>query len=57
MNHAEGIILRQRRIIIPQVLQSRAIQLAHEGHQGLTKTKSLVREKIWFPGIDKLVED
>ena len=57
VNHAEGIILRQRRIVIPQVLQSRAIQLAHEGHQGLTKTKSLVREKIWFPGIDKLVED
>ncbi len=30
------------------------IQLAHEGHQGLVKTKKLLREKVWFPGIDNL---
>jgi hypothetical protein len=29
-----------------------ALSLAHEGHQGLVKTKRLVREKVWFPGID-----
>jgi hypothetical protein len=25
------------------------------GHQGIVKTKSLLREKVWFPGIDKTV--
>ena len=29
-----------------------ALSLAHEGHQGLVKTKRLLREKVWFPGID-----
>ena len=26
-------------------------------HQGIEKTKSLIREKGWFPGIDKMVKD
>lgn len=33
------------------------MKLAHEGHQGIVKTKSLLREKVWFPGIDRLVEN
>ena len=42
--------------MIPASLQSRTIQLAHEGHQGIQKTKSLIRSKVWFPGIDSLTE-
>ena len=30
--------------------------LAHEGHQGIVKTKQLLREKVWFPKIDQEVE-
>ena len=29
---------------------------AHEGHQGIAKTKALLRKKVWFPGIDSAVE-
>ena len=50
------IILRQTRIVIPETLQRHVVKLAHEGHQGIVKTKALVREKVWFPGIDSLVE-
>ena len=57
INHSNGILLRQHRIIMPESLQKRAIKLAHEGHQGITKTKALIREKIWFPGIEKLKEN
>lgn len=39
-----------------QELQSRCIDLAHEGHQGICKTKKLLRDRVWFPLIDKLVE-
>ena len=53
----DGIVLRGCRICIPQSQQDQAVQLAHQGHQGITKTKSLIREKVWFPGIDKMVED
>ena len=31
------------------------LELAHEGHQGLNKTKSLLIEKVWFPRIYAMV--
>ena len=51
-----GLILRGDRIVIPPKLQKRAIQIAHRSHQGIVKTKNLLRETIWFPGIDRMVE-
>ena len=39
------VLLRGQRIVIPQSLQNRVIKLAHEGHQGLVRTKQLLREK------------
>ena len=42
--------------MIPSSLQQRSIDLAHEGHQGIVKTKRLLREKVWFPGIEEKVQ-
>ena len=53
---SQGIILRGTRIVIPAVLQQRTIDLAHQTHLGIDKTKSLIREKIWFPQIDNRVK-
>ena len=52
-----GIVLRDHRIIMPESLRQTCIDIAHEGHLGIVKTKQLIRLKIWFPGIDKLVEN
>ena len=46
----QNIVLRGSRIVIPTSLQQKAIDLAHDTHQGLVKTKALLREKVWFPG-------
>lgn len=51
-----SLLLRGHRIVVPQSLRKRIIDIAHEGHQGITKTKSLIREKVWFPSIDKMTE-
>ena len=53
----DGLVLRGHRLILPQSLQNQAIDIAHQSHPGKVKTKQLIREKIWFPGIDKLVEN
>lgn len=50
------VLLKGQCIVMPKYLQARAVQLAHEGHQGIVRTKALIREKTWFHGIDKLVE-
>ena len=48
----QGIILRSNRIVIPDALHPRIHQLAHEGHQGITKVKQHLRQRVWWPGID-----
>ena len=35
----------------------RPVVLAHEGHQGIFRTKQLISEKVWFVNIDKQVEE
>ena len=38
------------------VVQYRFGNTDHYSHQGLVKTKRLLREKVWFPGIDLLAK-
>ena len=54
---ADDLILRGHRLLVPEKLRPRILQLAHEGHQGVVKTKKLLRQKVWYPGIDKDVEE
>ena len=53
----DGVVLRDHRLVIPDSLQRRVVNIAHQAHQGIVKTKQLLREKVWFPGIDKQVEE
>ena len=52
-----NLILRGSKLVLPSTLRQKALTIAHEGHQGLIKTKKLLREKVWFPKIDELVKD
>ena len=52
-----GLVLRANSFIIPTSLRNKAVDLAHQGHQGMVKTKQLIRDKVWFPGIENLVEE
>ncbi len=52
----DGLILRGDRLVIPESLHQKAVDIAHNGHQGIVKTKGLPRETLWFPGIDRMVE-
>ena len=56
VNDELTIVLKGSRIVIPEQLHEKAVSIAHKGHQGLVKTKQLLREKVWFPGIDKYVK-
>ena len=57
LNSVDGnFVLRGSRIVVPNVLQKRVVELAHEGHQGLLKTRSQLRSKVWFPRIDSQVD-
>ena len=48
---SDGILLRNDRIVIPQSLRQRILTLAHQGHQGIAKTKASLRTKVWWPAM------
>ena len=54
--HESGILLKGLRIVLPETLHAQAVRLAHTGHQGIVKTTSLLREKVWFKGLQNMVE-
>ena len=56
MSSDADILLRGNRVVTPSKLRAQAVKLAHEDHQGLVKTKRLIREKVWFYRIDSYVE-
>ena len=50
------LLMRGWNIVIPSSLQETIITLAHEGHQVMVKTKSPLQTKVWFSGINFLVQ-
>lgn len=53
---AGEILLRGTRIVMPELLRNRTLDLAHEGHPGMTLMKQRLRAKVWWPKIDTHVE-
>ena len=51
------IVMRNERIVVPEDLTSRFINLAHETHPGMTKTKQRLRSLYWWPLMDTHVEN
>ena len=54
--HKKGLLLRDNQIVMPLALRKRCLNLAHGGHLGVAKTKSLLRTKVWWPGMEKDTE-
>ena len=52
----DGLVLRGDRLVIPEKLQQTVVDIVHSSHQGIVKTKALLRETLWFPGMDRKVE-
>ncbi|KXJ77162.1 hypothetical protein RP20_CCG008218 [Aedes albopictus] len=51
------ILLRGDRIVAPGALRNRILQIAHEGHLGTSMMKSALRSSVWWPKMDREVED
>ena len=51
----DGLLLKQNKIVIPKTLKKKVVKLAHMGHQGIEKAKSLLRSKVQFPNMNKML--
>ena len=57
LTYKSGILLRGTQLVIPLKLRKQVLSLIHEFHLGITKSKSLIREKCWWPKMNKEIED
>lgn len=61
----DGLICRGERIVVPDSevtgggdgnIRELVTEIAHEGHHGMVSMKRYLRERMWWPGLDKMVE-
>ena len=48
MNLDNDIILKDNRIILPEIFHKTSVKLAHIGYQKIQKIKALMRSKAFF---------
>lgn len=52
-----GILTKKGCAVIPFVLRAKALEVAHKGHPQAAKLKSILRERIWWPGMSSEAEN
>ncbi|XP_069055957.1 arylsulfatase G isoform X1 [Pleurodeles waltl] len=51
-----NMMYRGGRAVPPVSLRRKILDLCHEGHLGISKTKQRVKSRYWWPGLDKQIE-
>lgn len=57
LSNQDGYLLKFDRIVLPIGCRAKALRIAHAGHPGMTTTKKILRERVWWPGLNTDVED
>lgn len=50
-------MLNGERIVIPSTYRNRILKTLHKGHQGQQRMKAIARRHVYWPSIDKNIED
>lgn len=47
----KGLLLRNKRLVIPKTLQPEILEKLHVGHLGIVKCRERARQAVWWPGL------
>ena len=53
----DGLLLKGNRIIIPSVLCLDILDKLHSGYQGISKCRERARQAVWWPGLNRQLEE
>ena len=53
----DGVNMKGRCIVVPEVLQQEAFQQLHINHMGIDKTRLLVHESVYWIGMNADIEN
>lgn len=51
LRYTDGILVKNGCAVIPQTLREKALEIAHAGHPLEAKFKSILRKRVWWPGM------
>ena len=57
MTIMKGCIMYRNRVFIPASLRDRVLSSFHQDHPGIVGMKSIARSLIWYPGLDRDIEN
>lgn len=56
LNIQDDKLMKRDKIVLPKALRDNALKIAHVAHPGMSKMKSLLRQNLWWPGMDRQIE-
>lgn len=52
----DGVITMDGRVVVPENLRAKVLEIIHQGHLGMVRMKQVVRRYVYWPGVNKDVE-
>ncbi|XP_042145272.1 uncharacterized protein LOC120848911 [Ixodes scapularis] len=53
----DGILYKGEKLVVPVEFRDRIVEVAHEVHQGITRTTSVIREHYWWPLMNEHIKN
>ncbi|KAM7308426.1 uncharacterized protein ISCGN_012060 [Ixodes scapularis] len=51
LSQVDRLLFNAEKIVVPTSLRDQVIEIAHEMHQGITRTTGLIKELYWWPQV------